>query len=301
MSFRTLTSCYKDQRLARLIPPRCGTPGRDVLGGDINVADPLPATIRVGSNVRVEDQEDGSTAYYATFDGRIRWADGVLAVDDVYVIKGNVGLETGNIDHPGAVVIEGDIQAGASVTAKGDIIVKGMVEPSNVNASGKLVVNGGVVGRDGFKIELDGGLHAKYVLEATVLTGDDVEVSNEIDRANIKTRGRVVIPKGRITGGHVSARRGIDVGVAGADGLIPTVLSTGFDFESEAGSDDVNTGPDSSRIDNEEIRVYKRIFPKTTLRIGNVSVTIGERIDLPRRFTVIDGQITGLPLDVKTS
>ena len=48
-----------------------------------------------------------------TFDGRVRHTDGTVSVDEVYVIKGDVGLETGNIHHTGSVLIE---EAGGVVT-----------------------------------------------------------------------------------------------------------------------------------------------------------------------------------------
>jgi hypothetical protein len=51
-------------------------------------------------------EADGCVVYSASRDGRMRRADGILAVDDIYTIRGEVGLETGNVSHPGATVTD---------------------------------------------------------------------------------------------------------------------------------------------------------------------------------------------------
>ncbi len=60
--------------------------------------------IRRGENVVVENDNE----YRAGCDGRMRWEKEILSVDSVYVISGNVDLETGYIRHSGSVLVMGD-------------------------------------------------------------------------------------------------------------------------------------------------------------------------------------------------
>jgi uncharacterized protein (DUF342 family) len=160
-------SVTNGQVLARVHPPKPGSPGTDVFGNDAAVDEPQEAVISQCPNVEYAVDADIGV-YTATIDGRIRWADGVLAVDDVFTIDGDVGLETGNISHPGAVEVNGNVLTGATIEAEGDIVVKGLVEPANIRSNGSLTVRGGIVGREDCKIDLGGGVHAKYILDASI-------------------------------------------------------------------------------------------------------------------------------------
>jgi len=127
------------------------------------------------------------------------------------------------------VQIEGDVRAGASIYAEGDVVVKGMCELSNIDCEGKLSVSGGILGSEDFTITTGGGVLAKYISEAIVHSNGDIIVNNEIAHAQVETRGRVLISKGRIAGGKIVARQGIKVGEAGASGSSDTVLVAGVD------------------------------------------------------------------------
>ena len=222
-----------DDLLAHLYPPIPGEPGRDVFGNKIPVRRPHKSRLRKGPNVRIEEDPDGVVRLYSEMEGRLRFADGQLAVDEVYSIRGSVGMQTGNVRHPGAVEIDGDIRAGARVDAKGDVIVRGMVEPACVVSGGSLVVQGGIVGGKDMSIVVDGGVRARYILEADITAGGDVEAEREINHSRIRARGQVLVPKGRMVGGEVSALGGIVVQDAGADGLGRTLLICGLDYRLE--------------------------------------------------------------------
>jgi len=222
-------SVHEDELLATLHHPVEGEPGLNVFGNEIPVAKPKKIKLRPGKGVRTEEQDHG-ILFYATINGRLRHAEGSLAVDDVFLVKGNVSLETGNIHHTGAVQIQGDVETGATIEADGDIIVKGMLDPCNITCGGSLTVAGGIVGDEAHHIQVGGGLLAKYIGEATVTAGGDITVDNEIDHSDIRTRGRIRIEKGRIAGGTIMARMGIKVGEAGASGSSRTILMAGVDY-----------------------------------------------------------------------
>lgn len=216
------------QLLAHLTHPEKGRPGLDVFGRPIPVKNPQRNMIRVGTNVRADKQED-AIYFYATSSGRIRWAAETLAVDNVYTIEGDVCMDTGHIDHPGELVVNGDVLAGFKVHAHGNIEIMGVVEPTDIRAGGDLTVHGGITGAEGNSIKVEGSIEAKYILDANIEAGEDVVVKNEIIHSHVKTRGAVVMPAGRLIGGETSALRGITVGQAGSDANVPTLIVSAED------------------------------------------------------------------------
>ncbi len=237
-------SVKQDELLARVHHPVFGEPGLDVFSQEIPVTKPTSAKLRSGKGVRQIDEGDW-LAFYADQAGRIRYQDDTLVVDDVYIIKGDVSLETGNIRHSGTVHIEGDVKAGATIVADGDIMVKGMLDPCHVKCGGSLTVVGGIVGQEEFLIEVEGNLKAMYIGGAVIQCGGDVIVGNEIAHADIKANGRVLVLTGRIAGGEVLGREGIQIAEAGGSGTTSTLLIVGVDFMAE------------KRIAQREVRIAK--------------------------------------------
>lgn len=219
-------SVTKGQKLVRVIPPRKGSDGVDVFGKPLRVAKAKPARILAGQNVRCDESEQ---TYHASIDGRIHWVDVRLSVDPVYHIVGNVGLETGNVDHLGAIEVEGDVEAGATVNAAGDIEVKQVVESAVIVSGGNVTVRGGIMGVGG-KIRAAGAIHARFLLDADIEADDDVVVEREIVHTTLKTAGAVNMPKGRLIGGETTALGGIIVGQAGSAARARTVLIAGADY-----------------------------------------------------------------------
>lgn len=197
------------QRLARLVPAMEGHPGVDVFGQPLGVARPRQLSVRVGPGVRAET-EDGVQVYYAAQPGRVRWAMGLLAVDNVLHVRGHVGLESGDIAHPGAVVVEGDVQAGSRITASGDVEVLGTVEPADITAGGDLVVHKGLTGAEGRLVRVGGAVRARFIQDARIEARGDVVVGSELLNTTLTTSGALRMRTGRVVGGCISARAGIE-------------------------------------------------------------------------------------------
>jgi hypothetical protein len=186
-----------------------------------------PARIRPGANVEMDASGSMLTA---TIDGRVRFKEPELCVDDVLTIEGNAGLATGHIEHSGAVEILGNVEPGSQVSARGDIVVMEMVEGADLKAGGSLTVIGGVVATGKEPIMADGSVQARYIMEADIEAGGDVVAVREVRHANVKTRGRLDVRGGRLVGGRVTARGGVAVKEAGSDAVVPTQIIAGEDF-----------------------------------------------------------------------
>lgn len=229
---RRLGKCNvaQGQLLATVSEPVKGRNGIDLMGNPIRVPQPRRARIRAGEQVEVGE---GGLQYFATCTGRVRWAREVLSVDSVYEIEGNVGLETGDISHDGAVVVRGDILDGSRVHALGDVEVMGVVEGAHLQSGGSLHVHGGISGSPVSRIVVAGGVHARFLLDAHIQAGGDVSVESEIVHCTITTRGAIFVPGGRLVGGEVNALGGVDAGQVGSPASVPTVVIAGEDHALE--------------------------------------------------------------------
>ncbi len=227
-----------DQLIARLIPGVDGEAGMDVFGRELKVARARAPEFKPGSNIRVEESEDGVGRVYSTVVGRLRF-EGILAsVDEVYRTPGDVNLETGNIVHPGDVHIPGDILAGADVSAGGDLEVRGSIEASNITSGGDLKVHGGITSSESHKVVVAGRVDALFIENAEIVAGGDIVVRGEVLNSTIKTTGSVVMPGGRILHSKVIAMRGIEVGQVGSMGSMPVLLVAAEDHRN---SDELDT------------------------------------------------------------
>lgn len=246
------------QLLARATRPIEGRNGHDVFGKSIPVESPKQARIVAGQNVRVEKNDDGFF-FHSRIKGRIRWAENTLSVDEVYRIPGSVGIETGHVNHPGAVLVEGDVLAGSRLEAEGDVEVMGTVEAADIQAGGNLTVRRGITGVGSGGIKVGGSVHAKFILEAEIEANEDIVIESEIVQSKVKTRGSLTIFSGRLVGGMAMALGGIVVGQAGSDGLVPTLLVAAEDYSLEEKLAKAKTGIPKFTKDLE--RIHKTVDP----------------------------------------
>lgn len=223
-------SVTNGQVLAEIIPGLPGKIGHDVFGRPVSPRDPRPVVIREGKNVRFDPAR---RSYTAAVSGRIRFVEKVLSVDDVFRVEGDAGLRTGNINHPGALVISRDIQSETEVIASGDIDVGENIEDATVESGGNITVQGGISCKVKGTIKVAGNLHARFIRNAVIEAGGDIYIDREINQCQIKTRGAVIVKQGRIVGGTIMALKGIETGDLGSDACIPTELIVGKDYTME--------------------------------------------------------------------
>lgn len=220
------TSVSEGEKLGTVEPGQPGEPGLDLFGATVPARPVERVKVRAGKGVRYEEEE---RAFYAEVSGQVRLMGNVLSVDAVVTVPGSVGLQTGNIRHPGALLVEENIEAGSEVVAAGNVEVKGYIEDAVVSAGGLIIVHGGITGSRTV-VKARGEVHAKFILNARVEAEGDIHVEREIDNAHIFTRGRLTMPNGRFVGGECMALGGVTLKEAGSDSGHPTRLAAGEDF-----------------------------------------------------------------------
>ena len=131
------------QLLATLVPIDYGTPGEDVYGNIIRPKKVKNKRLRHEKNIHLS--EDG-LKMYSDVSGNVTLVEDRVFVSDTYVIEGDVGPSTGDVDYDGAVEVKGNVITGYTVKAAGDITVEGAVEGATLISEGKIVLKRGMQG-----------------------------------------------------------------------------------------------------------------------------------------------------------
>ncbi len=283
-------SVRRNELLVLRFEPREGESGTDVFGNPIPVAKAQSVSIRCGKGVTMKE-EDGVTSFFADRNGRVVFKDGSVSVDEVYAINGNVDLKSGNIHHTGSITVSGDIRAGATVEADGDIIVHGLLEPCHIRCGGDLIVAGGIIGDENHRIVLGGNLEARYIKEANVQADGDILVLKEINHSLVRTQGSVKVPRGRIVGGETIALRGICVSTAGGPSGARTILRAGVDWSLKSRIDvflekiarlEASLAPVETALKNAEnsSEVYSEAINRVIEDLAEKRMLIGQSISI---------------------
>ncbi len=205
-----------------------GVPGRPATTVSGTVASEVlkhePLTIPAGKNTKTS--ENGLTLYSA-ISGVATYKDGIVDVDTVYHIHGDVNFSTGNVKYQGTVMIDGDVRSGFRVEATESIYVNGSVEAAEIySKNGSVVIRDGVLGRNRAKILAGDDLNCGFIQDATASVKNNVIIKHYAINSNITSGGKVVLMEneGLIRGGKTVSEKGIEILVAGSEQNILTEM-----------------------------------------------------------------------------
>lgn len=225
-----ITVVKEGDLIGRFIPGTPGESGRNVLGAEL--APPALPRLDAAGDSRINavpEGDEGVIEYHAGMDGGVtfteessksRGAESTrlrLSLFAISEIDGDVDYSIGHVDFHGDVVIKGTVRALFQVKASGSVTIGENVEPgARIEAGGDILVSGGVLG-ESTELIAGGGVMAKFIQEAQVRAGGDVEVGAYIHEASVRTAGAIKVAGageggGRaLVGGLVWAGKGIEV------------------------------------------------------------------------------------------
>lgn len=217
----------RGQELVSKVPPTMIEPGTAVTGEEIHYLK-ISSDVPSGNNVMVSN--DG-LSLKAEMDGYIFWKDGVIHVDNMYQIRGNIDYHTGHIKFNGTVLIGGDVKSGFRVEATDNVFIQGNVEAADVlSKKGDVIVQLGIVGMKKARIMAGGSVRCGYIQDSTVGARKDVQVERYIMNSSITSGGRIFAEhnEGLIRGGSLSAGEKIIANEIGSEqGLATEVMIDG--------------------------------------------------------------------------
>ncbi|MCI8597276.1 MAG: DUF342 domain-containing protein [Lachnospiraceae bacterium] len=211
--------------ICQILPPVAGIDGRTVTNQEISAKNGKEARVPQGRNTEVS--EDGSRLI-ATQSGNVEFSGQNFQVKPVLNVGGNVDYSTGNINFLGDVHIKGNICSGFQVKATGNITVDGVLEASNVEAGGDLIVKKGVKGDNEAIIRAGRGLYAKYLESSVVCVKEHLE-SDCIINCDVYSDGVVQACSGRgiIIGGVTRAACEVRANTVGSKSEHLTIIKLG--------------------------------------------------------------------------
>jgi uncharacterized protein (DUF342 family) len=226
---KVITTAEQDQLLAKIIAPRIGTPGKNILGETIPAPDGKPVRLATGRGVRTS--ENGKE-YFAVIQGCIISNGSVLDVVPVFAVNGDVDFSTGNIKFNGTVLVNGTVRDGFEVKAEGDIIVTAIVESARLEAGRDIVIKGGAQGKGKGLISAGRDIRIGYAQNARLEAQGDIYIANYAINSYIFTSKNIIMneQKGAIIGGEVFALKGIEVLLLGSENGSKTFVDAGTDY-----------------------------------------------------------------------
>lgn len=222
-----IKTVQKGQTLAKIIPPRQGVDGKNVLGQVITAPRGKAVPIPKGKNVEIINE---GTTVIASIDGYASFVDNKLNVSPILEIPENVDVSTGNIRFNGSIVIKGNVLTDFVVEANGDVEVHGVVEGATIKADGDIILKRGILGTHKGVLISGHDIIAKYIEHSTVTAKNDVRCE-AIMHSTVKCGNEIEIggKKGLIVGGSVKAGKEINAKAIGSPMSTPTDIEVGID------------------------------------------------------------------------
>lgn len=161
-------------------------------------------------------------------------ADGMI-VEPVFTI-GSVNSASGNVRFKGSVRVRGDVLAGMTVQATGDIEVDGVVEAASLDAGGNIVIKGGAMGGLGHQegsqhlLRCGGSFSAGYALQARIEAGEDIFIDDTAMQCELSAVNNIRVGcsrRGYIIGGRAQATLSISAKVIGSPNRVATLFEIG--------------------------------------------------------------------------
>lgn len=221
-----LNHCDKGDVLAVLHPEEPGIPGENLFGEIIQPAEVRKETLKFGHNIELSEDK---TVLTAQTSGHVELVKGTVFVSDELTVE-NVDTATGNIDYDGNVQINGNVATNFRVKARGDIVVKGVVEGAVLEAGGNIVIARGMNGMGRGVLKAGGNIISKFLENATAQANGYV-ASESILHSRVTAGGEVNVDgrRGFITGGKVCAAGSVNVKTLGSNMGADTVVEVGAD------------------------------------------------------------------------
>ncbi len=213
--------------LADLIPPKQGVAGTTIYGEEIPTEDGCPAELVAGENTALS--EDGSKLL-SQAEGYISVEGNLVSVKPSMLIAGDVSYETGNINSPIGVTVQGNILSGFRVHSKDSVNVAGLVEAAQIVSELDIAINGGVEGKGKGTLQAHGEIRVQFLNDVKVSCGGSLYSAGSIYHSRVQSNESVLAEgaHGHIAEGIVRAEDSIEAEQIGSEMGVKTRIELGF-------------------------------------------------------------------------
>ena len=229
MSIKTIETIQEGDVIATYHPAVQGSRGMSVRG---QILEPKPVRDLPPLIGRGFDRSSDNLTYTAKITGKIEVNQGKINISPVHEVKGDVGIETGNIKFNGDVIVHGGVHDGAVIDAAGNVVIHGLIEDCDIRAGKDLFLLSGVKGNEKTIIDCKGSVTAQFVEYAIITCGGDIS-ADYFFKSKVSCDGHIELNgnNASIIGGYVSAVQGIEVNDIGNSFGTNTNVAVGVDVE----------------------------------------------------------------------
>ncbi|OGH56245.1 MAG: hypothetical protein A3G34_06060 [Candidatus Lindowbacteria bacterium RIFCSPLOWO2_12_FULL_62_27] len=222
-----LETVEKDQKIARLVAPTAGTPGKDIFGKEIAAGAGRPLVPDPGPNVSFDAL---AGFFYAKEPGRVILDEGCIDIEKMMRFASDIDISVGHVLFPGEILVRGWVRTGLSVQARQDIVIEGGVESATVTSQeGSVLVARGIQGSGFGMIQAAGDVRVKFIEHASVCAGGALQTESAVG-STLAAGESVTVTDGRgvVIGGTIYAGERVEVRDLGAGTGEPTLVHLGI-------------------------------------------------------------------------
>lgn len=209
-----IQTIQKDQLLAKITPPTLGEAGENVLGKEIKPNKGKVTRLPKGKNIYTS--EDG-LSLFSSIEGQLIYELNRINISETYVVDGDAGVGTGDIDFSGNVLVKGNVEAGFTVKAGGNVEVQGFVGEATIIAGNDILLRHGIQGKDRGKLIAGGDVITKFI-QNSIVEAKGCLYTEAIMHSQVEVGDSVIVEinKGLIAGGTVQATNLISAKIIGS-------------------------------------------------------------------------------------
>lgn len=226
-----LVTLSPGEQIAVIEPPTPAKPGVDVYGRPIEARAGAPAEVSLRSGCHLEDE---TGAIVADVPGTLHVRGNEIHVSEMLHIVGNVNFETGHVDAPGDVEIDGNVVDLFEVSARGNVVVHGEVQAACIRALGDVQIDRGLVNQRKGICLAGGSLNVRLIENSVVSVMGDIHVAREAVASDLFAGGLIDCSAGGICGGTAVGRKAVVAKTLGSDGGVRTIVAAGVDWMLDA-------------------------------------------------------------------
>jgi hypothetical protein len=208
--------------IAEITPATEGEDGVDVCGVAHKAMPGKPPKYMIGKGTALNESE---TSIISEIDGNLRWHRDHFTVDEVIVVAGDVGVETGNIDFIGDVQVKGNVFEGFTVSSKKNVVIAGTANNATIIADGNVDIKMGAVNS---KITAKGNVKVGFCESSNIECEGDLTSASFV-ACEIFCNGTAYATSGKgiIIGGKMTCLKGMIFNQVGSDSYTKTRLTLG--------------------------------------------------------------------------
>ena len=235
-SMNKLANVSEGDRIAIYYPAIQGEKGFDVMG-----AEKIPRIAKDQPQLRGKyiRFDPDTNEYFATISGKISRNGNVIEILSVHEVNDDLNVNYGTVEFYGDIVINGNVESGATIRAGRNVTINGTVSNAKVFAGGDIVLARGAQGKS--RISARGDVFADFIEYASVDAKGEVH-ANYIMNSEVRSSKKVLVDgaRGSVVGGFTHGLSGVEVRTSGNYNEIITELHAGFGDEDYMQYDTLN-------------------------------------------------------------